>query len=77
MLPKKVVISPQDPIAVPQLGGAAHECAIYTGPEGTPGNTSAPWERAQHPAPAAKEINGAFSLNRHILLIPKEGIIEL
>lgn len=41
MLPKKVVISPKDSITVPQLGGIAHEGAIYTGPEGTPGKISA------------------------------------
>lgn len=43
MLPKKVVISPQDSITVPQLGGIAHEGTIYTGPEGTPGKMSAEW----------------------------------
>lgn len=36
-LPKKVVISPQDSITMPQLGSTAHKGAIYTGPEGTPG----------------------------------------
>lgn len=43
ILPKKVVISPQDSITVPQLGGTAHEGTIYTGPEGTPGEMSAEW----------------------------------
>lgn len=37
LLPEEVVISPQDSVPVPQLGGAAHEGAVYTGPEGTPG----------------------------------------
>lgn len=73
MLPKKVVISPQDSIAVPQLGGTADKGAIYTGPEGIPWNMSAQSERGQNPALVAKEINGEVSSNRCILLIPKEG----
>lgn len=42
-LPEKVVIAPQDSITMPQLGGIAHEGAIHTGPEGTPGKWSAEW----------------------------------
>ena len=43
MVPEKVVISPQDSITMPQLGGTAHEGAIHTGPEGAPGKRSAEW----------------------------------
>lgn len=59
-LPKKVVISPQDSITMPQLGSTAHKGAIYTGPEGTPGKMYR-WT-AQNPAPAAKlPTRGTFS----------------
>lgn len=34
-LPEEVVVSPQDSVPVPQLGGAAHERAVDTGPGGT------------------------------------------
>lgn len=43
ILPKKVVISPQDSVTVPQLGGTTHEGAIYTGPEETSGKMLAEW----------------------------------
>lgn len=33
-LPEEVVVPPQDPVPVPQLGGAAHERAVYTGAGG-------------------------------------------
>ena len=33
-LPEEVVVSPQDSVPMPQLGGAAHEGAIDTGPGG-------------------------------------------
>ena len=33
--PEEVVIPPQDSIPVPQLGGAADQGAVDTGPEGT------------------------------------------
>lgn len=37
MLPKKVVIPPQDSVTVPQLGGTAHQSTVHTGPEGAEG----------------------------------------
>lgn len=43
ILPKKVVISPQDSVTVPQLGGTTYKGAIYTGPEGTSGKMLAEW----------------------------------
>lgn len=77
MLPKKVVISPQDSVTVPQLGGTAHEGAIYTGPEGTPGKMSVEQQIAQTPvASGAKEVTWGSSPNRCIL-IPGEGTAEL
>lgn len=61
MLPKKVVVSPEDSITMPQLGGPTHKGAVYTGPEGTPGNMSAEGKK-QKTQPRCQRYNrGTFS----------------
>lgn len=63
MLPKKVVVSPEDSITMPQLGGPTHKGAVYTGPEGTPGNMSAEGKKQKNPAQMPKIQQGNFLLN--------------
>ena len=58
-LPEEVVVSPQDSVPMPQLGGAAHEGAIDTGPGGHDvGDVSAEQQRAENADPGAQEVSG-------------------